>query len=415
MYIRRRYDMGLLLRRGAPIAVAAVVLVLTASIASADGPGWKTVATDFEGPLFSLNVGKDDHLLTADGVGPKIVDPDDGDVSLIASLPNVSDVIQTGRREYLALTGEGEPGDDSQASLYRIKNGNVTRLASVLEAELAADPDGSGNVPEEDSISNPFDLAKLMKNKTVIADAGGNTIWVADRHGNLDWVATLPYQDIETQPVKDAAGCPTPPPGLEFLCGLPPVFTIDPVSTTVDIGPDGYIYAGELAGFPGPVGVSRVWRIDPDARHVQCGTDDDDCTLVNTGPLTSIIDIKFKGKTAYVVELDEAGWFLSESGLGQGGTVNACRQSKGGNGGNDDHDDFNGGNHDDDDDNGGAVTWSCEVVATGLPFPTAVAIEDDDVYVTLLVDPETFAFEVARLTNGDDEGNDDDDDEDDDD
>jgi hypothetical protein len=412
--------MGKFVRRGAPFAVAAIVLALTASVASADGPGWKTVSTDFEGPLFSLNVGKDDQLLTADGVGPTKVDPDDGDTSDIAELGNVSDVIQTGRREYLALTGEGDPTDPNAASLFKIKNGNVTKIVSVLDFELANDFDESGNVPDEDSISNPFDLAKLGRNKVLVSDAGGNSIHVVDKHGNIEWVATLPYQDIDTQPIKDAAGCPTPPEGLEFLCELPPTFTVDPVATTVDVGPDGHIYAGELVGFPGPVGVSRVWRIDPDARGVRCGTEDadDDCTLVNTGPLTSIIDLKFEGKTAYVVELDEAGWFLGESELAQGGTVNACRAAGGkGNGNDNRRRNFNGDDDDDDDDDdNGSVTWNCEPIATGLPFPTAVAIEDDDVYVTLLSDPATFAFEVAKLTNGDgDEGGEDGDDEDDDD
>jgi hypothetical protein len=403
-----------LLRRGAPFAFAAIVLALTASVAAADGPGWKTVSTDFQGPVFGMNVGKDDQLLVADSaVGPVKLDPDDGDTRAIASLPGVVDVIQVGHREYMAISGEGEPGQE-QARLYRIKNGNVTLFADILAKELELDPDGSGNVPEEDSISNPFDLARLRKNKTLIADAGGNTIWVADKRGNLDWVATLPYQDIETQPIKDAVGCPSAPPDVAFICELPPIFTIDPVSTSVDVGPDGYIYAGELSGFPGPVGVSRIWRIDPDARHARCGEDEDDCTLVNTGPLTSIIDIKFKGSTAYVVELDEAGWFLGEGPLAQGGTVNACRPKHGRNG--DDERrrrDFNRDHDDDEDNHKDNVTWRCKAIATGLPFPTSVAIEDDNVYVSIVNNPETFAFEIVKLKNGDHDHKGDDDDEDD--
>jgi len=120
--------MGHAFRRTAPVVVAAIVLALTASIASADGPGWKTISQDFHGLLFGLNVGQDGQLLVADsGAGPTKLDPDSGDTSLIASLPNVSDVIQIGRREYVALTGgggeEGSPPPPGSATLYRIKNG----------------------------------------------------------------------------------------------------------------------------------------------------------------------------------------------------------------------------------------------------------------------------------------------------
>jgi hypothetical protein len=336
--------------------------------------------------MFGLNVAHNDQLLVTQLAGPTKLDPDDGDTSLIASLPTAAaDAIQVGKREYLAVTGEDEPGVAGQASLYRVRNGNVSLVANILEWELANDPDQSGNDPNEDAISNPFDLAKLSENKTLVSDAGGNSILVVNKKGKIDWVATLPYQDIETQPIKDSVGCPTPPPGAEFICDLPPVFTIDPVATTVAVGPDGAIYAGELAGFPGPQNKSRVWRIEPGARHVRCGVDDE-CKQVKAGPFTSIIDINFgPDGTAYVVELDEAGWFLGEFGLGQGGTVNACRVG-----------DSHGHSHkyrrhrD-------SVRWSCREIATGLPFPTAVAILDKSVYVTLLPNGFEPPFEVAKL------------------
>ena len=60
------------------------------------------------------------------------------------------------------------------------------------------------------------------------------------------------------------------------------------------------------------------------------------------------------------------------------------------------------------------MTWTCEAIATGLPFPTALAIQDDSIYVALLLDPQNFTFEVAELTvsgdlDGDGDQNDDDD------
>jgi hypothetical protein len=420
------------------------VLALTASIASADGPNWTTVSQDFQGQIFGLNVARDDdELLAADGgAGPTELDIDSGDTSLIASLPGVTDVIQVGRREYLALTGGGGPGGDTpeSATLWRIKNGQVTRVTltdtdgetfdSILEWELKWDPDQSGNDPNEDAISNPFDLTKLSGNKVIVADAGGNSVLAIDKKGNIELVAVLPYEDVSTQPLKDLVGCPAGPPDL---CNLPPTLTADPVATTTDIGPDGAIYAGELKGFPATPGTSRVWRIDRNARGVQCDVDndgDDGCALVDTPPFTSILDIKFEDGTAYVVEADEASWLAAGEPQALGGTVNACSAgSNGGGDGDDDDDDDdrrgngnhngngnrngNGSGNGNGNGNGGGngtVTWTCTEVATGLPFPTAVAIADDGIFVALAHGFEG-PFEVARLTagNGDGDGEEDDD------
>jgi len=355
--------------RGIMLAVAAGVLALTTSIASADGPGWETVSADFHGPLFGLNVAHDDDLLVAEaGNGAVKLDPEDGDTELLGSLPGISDVIQVGRGEYLALTGGGDPSDPDAESLFRIKNGTVTKIADLGAFEEAVDP-------AEDGVeSNPFDLAKLSRNKTLVSDAAANSLLVVGKNGDIDWVASFPQF-----PSDDPEG-------------------IDPVPTTVAVGPDGDIYVGELMGFPPTPGLSRVWRIESDARHVKCletNDEDDDCTLVQNG-FTSIIDIQFgEDGTAYVLELDEATWLAAEGDGGLGGTVNAC-QSHG---------------DDDDDDEGGA--WSCEELATGLPFPLALAVDDESVYVTLALGPEG-PVEVAQLTGtgdgGGDEGDDDNDD-----
>jgi hypothetical protein len=182
------------LRRIVPIVAAVLVLGLTASIASADGPGWKTVSQDFHGLLFGLNVGQNGQLLVADsGAGPTKLDPDSGDTALIASLPNVSDVIQVGRREYMALTGgggdEGSPAPPGSATLYRIKDGDVTAVADLGKFEADHDADGAG------VDSNPYHLVKLSRNKTLVADAGGNDILMVDKDGNIDWVAVLPKHE----------------------------------------------------------------------------------------------------------------------------------------------------------------------------------------------------------------------------
>jgi hypothetical protein len=371
-----------IIRKFGALSAAAVVLALTVSVASADGPSWETVSDDFQAPLFGLNFDKHGQLLVGDPAGPTRLNPQTGATSLIGPVPGAVDLIQTTGNSYMAVTGEDEPGVPGQATLFQIKRGIVTPVANILAWELANDFDGSGNDPEEDAVSNPFDLADFRGNSTLVADAAGNSIHVVNKHGGIEWVATLPYQDVDIQPIKDAVGCPEAPPDVAFLCELPSPFTIDPVATTVAVGPDGAIYAGELAGFPGPIGVSRIWRIEPDARGVRCGSDPR-CTQVEVGPMTSIIDINFgPDGTMYVVELDEAGWFLGESPLAEGGTVNACHMTGGkGKGAK------------------AGGSWSCEELATGLPFPTAVAANGQDVYVTLA----SFEgpSEVARLTDGD--------------
>ena len=381
--VHRRYAMKHMLRRTAAFALAAIVLAFTANIASADGPGFKTISQDFNGLLFGLNVSSGDELLVAEGGNGAVnLDPDGGEKTLLASLPGISDVIQVGRREYLALTGEGDPSDPNAESLFRIKNGTVAKIADLGAFEEAVDP------ARDDVESNPFDLAKLSRNKTLVADAAGNSVLVVDKNGSIDWVATLPQHDIPTQPIKDVAGCPLGPPDI---CGLPDIFNADPVSTTVAVGPDGAIYVGELTGFPASPGQSRIWRIERGELHVRCGADPE-CTQVDAGSFTSIIDIQFgEDGTAYVVEIDENSWLAAEFGLGVGGTVNACRT------------------HGDEDDDDEGVAWSCEEIATGLPFPLAVAIDDESVYVTLAHGFEG-PFEVAVLTDGDGDGEDEDDD-----
>jgi hypothetical protein len=339
--------------RLASIMAATTLLALTASIASADGPGWTTVATDFESPLFGLAPTPNGGLLVADGAGPTLVDKN-GSTSLMSELPGPSDVAPIGQGVALAL---------SEGRLYRVSQGNAREIADIVAFEEENDPD-------EDGVeSNPFDLAR-MGNSTLVADAAGNSIVVVDNRGRVDWVATLPEQLVSPQWLKDIV-CPTEDPEIAFVCELPDMMPADPVATTVAIGPDGAIYVGELTGFPATPGSSRVWRIEPGARHVRCGTDPG-CTQVDVEPFTSIIDINFgPDGTAYVLEMDEMSWLAAEEGFGMGGTVNACTAGIGG-------------------------SWDCTEVGTELPLPTAVAVSGGNVYVTLMALVPGLA-EVALL------------------
>lgn len=132
------------------------------------------------------------------------------------------------------------------------------------------------------------------------------------------------------------------------MCELPDEIPAEAVTASVAVGPDGAFYVSELKGFPAPVGMSRIWRIEPDARHVECGTDPA-CTVVADG-FTSIVDIAFgPDGTLHVVEIDEASWLAVEFAQGAmlGGTVNGCD----------------------------LATSTCTEEATGLTIPIAVAIK----------------------------------------
>ena len=294
-------------------------------------------------PVFGLAVAPDGSLLVAD-YGSGIVELRKGKGALVAALPTVTDVAPIGRGDMFAVTGKDPAGQAPTAQkLYRVSRGNTRQIADLLAFETAVNPAGG------DIDSNPFDVALLTGGKVLVADAGGNDLLIIDAKGNVDWVAILPDQLAPTDNIKNLAGCPTPVPGFEWVCGLPDAMPAQAVATSIAIGPDGAYYVGELKGFPAPTGMSRVWRVEPGTLHADCSTSPA-CTVVADG-FTSIIDLAFSpGGTLYVVEFDEASWAAVEFGLGGvGGTVNGCDAS----------------------------TWACTEVAAGLPLPSAAAVGGD--------------------------------------
>lgn len=301
---------------------------------------------DYASPLFGLASAPDGSLLVADS-GAGIVELRNGAGSLVAELPGVTDVAPIGRGDMWALTSFGD------GWLYRVSRGGAKKVANISGFEAAVNPDGA------QIDSNPFDVAALTGGSALVADAAANAILVADTRGNVDWVATLPSEVVSTANLQSLLGCPGVAPEfadeLGFICGVP-FMPAEAVPTSVAIGPDGAYYVGELKGFPGPTGASRVWRIEPGTRHADCGTSSA-CSVVADG-FTSIIDLNFgPNGTLYVTELDESSWAAVEIfGGGSGGTVNAC----------------------------GFGTWSCSEVANGLPIPTATTVARGTLYATIL-------------------------------
>jgi hypothetical protein len=315
------------------VTLTAILFVAIAGIT-----GISVVPYEFATPIFKLAVAPDDSLLVADA-GEGIVELRNGEGSLVAELPGVTDIAPIGRGDMYAVRGGG-PGLTTGA-LFRVSRGSMRLLADLFAFEERANPHPAA------VDSNPFDVELLNGGEVLVADAGGNDLLIVNQNGNVDWIAVLPDELVSTANIKTLAGCPTPPPELAFACGLPPNMPAQPVSTSVAVGPDGAYYVSELKGFPAPTGRSRIWRVDPNARHVNCATSSA-CSVVASG-FTSIVDLTFAPNgTLYVVEIDEASWAAVEFGVGSlGGTVNACSPE----------------------------TWTCTAIATGLSMPIGVAVD----------------------------------------
>jgi hypothetical protein len=303
----------------------------------------KTGPSQLVPPVFGLALAPNGSLLVADA-GSGVVELRKGSSSLVAALPGVSDIAPIGRGDMFAVTGGGDPVGGWR--LFRVSHGSTREIANLLDFETNVNPDG-GEID-----SNPFDVARLTEGRALVADAGGNDLLIVGSRGTIDLVATLPDQIVPTDNVKNLIGCPDAPPDLADICALPEMIPAQAVATSVAIGPDGAYYVGELKGFPFPLGMSRIWRIEPGTRHAQCGVSPA-CTVVADG-FTSIVDLTFgpDGKL-YVVEMDEASSgavelavFFGLPSQMAGGTVNVCDPA----------------------------TWSCSEVATGLNMPIAAAV-----------------------------------------
>lgn len=342
-------------------AVTGAVFAPTAAQAAPPGPGDPIPAYPFVTPTFGLAAAPDGSLMVADA-GSGIVELRKGQGSLIASLPGVTDIAPIGRGGMFAITGGMEAPTDGK--LYAVSRGSTRELADLAAFEAAVNPDG-GEID-----SNAFGVAALTGGRALVADAGGNSLLVVDRNGAIDWVATLPEELVSTANAKALAGCPSPPPDFVFVCDLPAAIPAQAVATSVVVGPDGAYYVGELKGFPGPIGESRIWRIEPGTRHAECGTSPA-CTVVADG-FTSIVDLSIgPDGTIYVTEIDEASFLAVELGVGtQGGTVNACNPA----------------------------TWVCTPIATGLPIPTATTVGKTGTVYTLINSLVPGAAQVIELT-----------------
>jgi len=329
-------------RSKARFIIAAAAL---AASAAAVATGASSIG-GFAGPLFGLAAGKPGELWVADSsVG--VIPIRRGEAKAPIVLPGVTDISVANPQTIWALTGAGGappagPQNDTGQGLHRISHGTVTKVANLFQFEAAFNPHSAP--PPNPPDSNPYDVQALSRDSALVVDAGGNDLLRIDRDGNIKLLAVFPDEVVSTANIKALAACPSAFP----FCGLPDAIPAQPVPTSIAVDKFGYIYVGELKGFPAPTGESNIWRVSPKANGAQCGTSPD-CVKVFDGGFTSIIDLAFgPDGLLYVTEFDEGSWAAVEIfGTPAGGTISACNVRHG----------------------------VCREVADDLPEPTAIAFD----------------------------------------
>ncbi len=156
--------------------------------------------------------------------------------------------------------------------LLRVEfNGTRTHPVDIGAFEATSNPDGG--LPD----TNPYGI-KLLTDRAVVADAGGNALLQLSPTG------------VSTLAVFPTILTPNPMGG--------PDIPMQAVPTSVVEGPDGSLYVGQLTGFPFPVGGANVFRVPAGGGVPQPIADG----------FTNIIDIAVgEDGAAYVLELDVNG------------------------------------------------------------------------------------------------------------
>lgn len=290
---------------------------------------------EFSAPIFDIASSPDGSILLGLNNGDKrsIQVIKNGKIRTMAEMDvatNINGIAAIGAGNAFVTTAGSDLAKDGE--LYRVSYGSVRMVADLAAFEQNNDPDAFAGPQWKNQLcefdpplfspgpqNNPYKVEAVNGGLALVADAAGNTLLSATTSGevalkalftppvdeNGDWMILFNIPEGETE---------------EIPC------YVQPVPTSVAVGPDGYIYVGELTGAVAdgiPVGLSRVWKIPADAEGAVCSTETDDCQLLING-LTSVIDIAIgPDGLLYVVEFDEGSWFASFiPGLIQGGTIN---------------------------------------------------------------------------------------------
>lgn len=317
---------------------------------------------EFETAVFDIAAAPDGSILVGEngGEGSTVKEIRKGEIGLVAEIDaptRINGLAAIGRGNFFLTTEGSDLAQDGE--LWRVSRGVAREVADLAAFERNNDPDAFAGPQWKDQAceaidgfsagpqNNPFHVTAESGGTALVADAAGNTVLSATTSAAIDWRALF------TPPV-DANGDWI----IRWFAGENediPCY-VQPVPTSIAVGPDGDLYVGELTGARSatdgffPIGLSRVWRISAGTNNVVCSQTDPspDCELLIDG-LTSVIDLAFGPEgNLYVVEYDESSWFsLFVPGSASGGTISAY------------------------DTNGNLV----EVVATGLQYPSAITFD----------------------------------------
>ena len=269
----------------------------------------------FSGAVFDISATPDGSIMVGvnSAEGRSIQQIKNGKIRTIQEVnvaTNIQGVQAIGTGNAFFTTAGSDLAEDGE--LYRVSNGNVRMVADLGKFEQDNDPDAFEGVQWKNQEcenygtfsagpqNNPFKLTAFDGETALIADAAGNTILRATTTGEIDWKAIL------TPPVQNGEYM------VLFETGDLDCY-VQPVPTSVAIGPDGYIYVGELIGEIAdglPIGMSRIWKFPADANNIVCSEleGSENCNVFVNG-LTSVIDVEFgPDDLLYVVEYDENSW-----------------------------------------------------------------------------------------------------------
>ena len=134
----------------------------------------------------------------------------------------------------------------------------------------------------------------------LVADSGANDLLNVAADGTITVDAVFP--------IKFHALPPDPAASVDSNAS-PAIISMDPVPTSVAVGPDKAYYVGQLTGFPFPPGEANVFKVVP-------GTD----LTVYADGFTNVIGVAFAPDgTLYVAEISHAGLASGVPGLPMGG------------------------------------------------------------------------------------------------
>lgn len=159
------------------------------------------------------------------------------------------------------------------ASVNLVREGILEEYGDIGGFEARSNPDGG---PPD---TNPNSLTTSGR-RTVVVDAGGNSLLAVGRDGSISTLAVFP----------DKAPVPNP---------MAPGRTVAPdaVPDAVVRGPDGAYYVGELTGFPFVAGTASVWRVVPGEEptvYAEGFTNIIDLAFTDAGDLL-VLEIAHKG------------------------------------------------------------------------------------------------------------------------